>query len=100
MEYITMDGDTAVIHVSGRYDLIKTAYVDKELKEAINTHNCKKITVDFSDTTFSDSAVNRQLKRAYDMVGGKDNFKIVNCKGAVLKALQTANLDKFFHIVA
>ena len=95
MKYITIDGDTAVIRVAGRYDLIKTLDVDKDLKEAINAHNCKKITVDFGETTFSDSSVNRQLKRAHDMVGD-DNFLVVNCTGPVLKAMQTANLDKFF----
>lgn len=95
MKYVTMDGDTAVVRVSGRYDLIKTLDVDKDLKEAMNAHNCKKITVDFGATTYSDSSVNRQLKRAHDMIG-HDNFLIINCKGDVLRAMETANLPKFF----
>lgn len=96
MKYVSIDGETAVIRVAGRYDLVKTIVVDKELKSAMQS-GCKKILVDFGETKFSDSSVNRQLKMVRIMVGG-DNVKVVNCTGAVLKSMQTARLDKVFNI--
>lgn len=96
MKYVSIDGETAIIRVAGRYDLVKTMVVDKELKSALQS-GCQKILVDFGETKFSDSSVNRQLKKVRSMVGG-DNFKIINCTGAVLKSMQTARLDKVFNI--
>ena len=96
MKYVSIDGETAIIRVAGRYDLVKTMVVDKELKSAIQS-GCQKILVDFGETKFSDSSVNRQLKKVRSMVGG-DNFKIINCTGAVLKSMQTSRLDKVFNI--
>ena len=96
MKYVSIDGETAVIRVAGRYDLVKTMVVDKELKSALQS-GCQKILVDFGETKFSDSSVNRQLKKVSSMVGG-DNFKFINCTGAVLKSMQTARLDKVFNI--
>ena len=96
MKHVSIDGDTAVIHVVGRYDLIKTMEVENELKEALQG-GCHKIVVDFADTKFADSSANRQLKKTCSLIG-RENFTIVHCTGAVLKAMQTARLDKFFHI--
>ena len=53
--------------------------------------------VDFAHTKYSDSSVNRQLKKIRVQVG-VENFQIKNATGAVLKALKTAKLDKFFGI--
>lgn len=94
MKNVTIDGDTAVISVMGRYDLVRTLEVEEELKKAYG-QGCTKVIVDFAHTKYSDSSVNRQLKKIRVQVGA-ENFQIKNATGAVLKAFKTAKLDKFF----
>ena len=97
-EYVTIDGDTAVVKVVGRYTLIKTLKVEDEIKAAMNQHGCTKVRFDFSETKYTDSACNRQLKKTRDSVGA-DNFKVIGATGAVLHAFKTARLDVLFRSV-
>lgn len=94
-EYVQIDGDTAVVKVIGRYDLIKTLKIEDELKAALNQQGCTHVHFDFSETKYSDSACNRQLKKTRDAVGA-DNFRVTGASGAVLRAFKTAKLDVFF----
>lgn len=94
-EYVTIDGDTAVVKVSGRYTLIKTLKVEDELKVAMAQHGCTQVRFDFSETKYTDSACNRQLKKTRDAVGA-DRFKVTGASGAVLHAFKTARLDVLF----
>ncbi len=94
-EYVTIDGDTAVVKVSGRYTLIKTLKVEDELKAAMAQHGCTQVHFDFSETKYTDSACNRQLKKTRDAFGA-DRFKVTGASGAVLHAFKTARLDVLF----
>ena len=94
-ENVTIDGDTAIVKVVGRYNLIKTLKIEDELKEALNQQGCTKVVFDFSETKYSDSACNRQLKKTRDIVGA-ENFKVIGASGAVLRAFKTARLDVLF----
>lgn len=94
MKYVTMNNDTAVISVAGRYDLVKTLEVAGELKEVKLDKNYTKVKVDFAKTEFIDSSVERQLIKVRREVG-KENFTAVNASGLVLEALRTAKLDSW-----
>lgn len=99
MNNVRINGNNAVINVAGRFDLVKSMEVEQELKIALNQHGCTGITLDLAQTKFIDSSANRLFKKSRDMVGN-ENFKVINVNApAVLKAMQTAKLDKIFHIL-
>lgn len=92
MKYITVEGDTAIIAVPGRYTLVQTLEVGQELKTALTDLACKKVIVDFGSTTFIDSSVDRQFIKVRRQIGA-ENFKVVHATGAVRQALHNAKLD-------
>lgn len=93
-ENLTIEGETAVVKVPGRYGLVKTMKVEEELKTAMQ-QGCTAVRFDFSDTKYTDSSLNRQLKKTRDLFGAA-NFKVVGAKGTVLKAFKIAKLDVLF----
>ncbi len=96
-EYVIIDNDTVTVKVNGNYDVVTGLTVNKELDMALLQKGCSKVIFDFSSTTYIDSSVNHQMKKIRNTVG-KENFVIAYPTGKVLKALQTAKLDKVFNI--
>ena len=94
MKYITIEGDTAIIGVPGRYTLVQTLEVGQELKTALSDLQCKKVIVDFGSTTFIDSSVDRQFIKVRRQIGA-ENFKVIHATGAVKQALHNAKLDSW-----
>lgn len=93
-ENVIVDGDTAIVKVTGRYNLVKTLQVEDELASALQ-HGCNSVKFDFSETKYTDSSCNRQLKKVRDLVGA-NNFSVVGASGTVLRSFQIAKLDVLF----
>ena len=81
MEYITLDGTEATVAVEGRYDLTKTVFVSRELKDAIDG-GAHKVIVDFKDTTYIDSSALRDLAHVRRRVK-PENFFYKNAQGDI-----------------
>ena len=96
-DYVIIDNDTVTVKVNGNYDVVTGLTDNKEMEMALLQKGCSKVIFDFADTTYIDSSVNHQMKRVRNLVG-KENFVIAHPAGKVLKALQTAKLDKVFNI--
>lgn len=95
--FVDIENETVTVRVAGPYDVVTGMTVNKELDVALLQKGCSRVIFDFKDTTYTDSSVNHQMKKIRNTVG-KDNFFIINPSGRVLKALQTAKLDKVFNI--
>lgn len=94
MKYVTIQGTTAIIKVTGRYDLINTREVVAEVEVAINNKGCNSITVDFENTTYLDSSVIRDLTKLRRKVK-PENFTAKNAKDIVLEMLKRSKLDNW-----
>lgn len=84
MRYVEINGPTAVISVTGNFDMVTSLQVSEELNVAFN-NGCTKVLVDFENTIFIDSAAIGGLIRARRRVGA-ENFAVLNVKGEVLKS--------------
>ena len=93
MQYITIEGSTAVISVEGEYTLLCTLEVMAEFKAA-EQQGCTEVVVDFAKTTDIDSSALRDLARIYRTY--KTKFKGKNATGRVLAALKAAKLDEYW----
>lgn len=96
MEYVAVDGNTAVIAVDNRFDLVKTLKVKKETEYALNQQGCKQIVIDFDKTKFIDSSANKLFKELRKMVG-KENIKMTNIHAEpIIRAFKQAKMDVIF----
>lgn len=96
MSFVNVNGDTAVIYVPERFNLVNTSLVKKELDEAFKK-GAMKVLLDFKETTFIDSSAIRDIALIYNRVKS-DNFNIINVSGDVYKILSAAKLDKVWHL--
>lgn len=96
MKYVRIEGATAIVAVEGRFDLCKTVEVQSELKTAYQ-NGCTKVVVDFQDTTYIDSSVERDLIRTRRLVH-PENFSARNAEGIVLAALKASKLDSWLKV--
>lgn len=98
MEYVVVDGTTAVIAIDNRFDLVKTLKVKKEAELAVNQQGCKQILIDFAKTKFIDSSANKLFKELRKMVG-KENFKMTNIhEEPIIRAFKQAKMDVIFEL--
>ncbi|MBE6101713.1 MAG: STAS domain-containing protein [Selenomonas ruminantium] len=95
---VSVVGDTAIIRVPERYNLINTALIKGDLEDAYKA-GAIKVTVDFRDAAYIDSSAIRDLVIIYNRVKA-ENFKVVNLSedSDVFKALYAAKLDEKFGI--
>lgn len=98
MRFVNVTGDTAVIYVPERFNLINTSLVKSELDEAFKK-GAIKVLVDFKETVFIDSSAIRDIVIIYNRVKS-ENFNIINVSGDVYKILTAAKLDKVWNIPA
>ena len=96
MSFVNVSGDTAVIRVPERFNLVNTSLIKNELEEAYKK-GAIKVTADFRDTVFIDSSAIRDMVMVYNRVKS-ENFKAVNVKGDVYKALYAAKLDEVWNL--
>ena len=96
MKFVTINGDTAIIKVSGRFNLIQTAEMMPEVTQAFGV-GVIRICVDFGETTYIDSCAIRDLVKLYRRVK-PENFEARNAKGDVYAALYAAKLDELWHL--
>ncbi|MBE6101712.1 MAG: STAS domain-containing protein [Selenomonas ruminantium] len=98
MNNVSVVGDTAIIRVPERYNLINTALIKGDLEDAYKA-GAIKVTVDFRDAAYIDSSAIRDLVIIYNRVKA-ENFKVVNLSedSDVFKALYAAKLDEKFGI--
>lgn len=94
MKYVTIQGTSAIIKVTGRYDLINTRDVVAEVETAINNKGCSSIVVDFEKTTYMDSSVIRDLTKLRRKIK-PENFSAKNAKDVVLEMLKRSKLDNW-----
>ncbi len=92
MQYVSVNGGTAIISVEGEYTLLCTLEVMSELKAAEN-QGCTDVVVDFDKTTDIDSSAIRDLARVYRTYSANGSFKGRNAKGRVLAMLKASKLD-------
>lgn len=90
MQYIKVDGNTAIVEVIGIFDQVTTVMLKEELSNAL-TAGCTKVVVDFKDTNYIDSATVGELARTRKQIG-KENFRVRNPKGEVYKLLRASSL--------
>lgn len=93
MKYVFISDDTATVAVEGRYDLVRSVEVTKEIQEALG-QGCRRVHIDLAKTTYIDSSVEWAWIRLYRRVGDA-NFRLSGASGMVLDALRTAKLDKW-----
>ena len=96
MNFVNVSGDTAVIRVPERFNLVNTSLVKTELEDAYKK-GAIKVTADFRDTLFIDSSAIRDLVMVYNRVK-PENFQAINVKGDVYKALYAAKLDEVWNL--
>ena len=97
MKHVEINGDTATIHVAGRFDLLRTMEVMQEVSMAFSSNGCTKVSVDFADTTYIDSSAIRDLIKLYRKVKS-DNFVVRNATGEVYSALYAGKLDTLWNL--
>jgi ABC-type transporter Mla MlaB component len=90
MQFVTIKNDTAVLAVKGTFNFGLCKRVNSELEVAMQ-NGCTKVTVDFDETKFIDSASIRMLCDVRDRVR-PDNFSAGNAHGKVMTVLQNSNL--------
>ena len=96
MRFVNVNGDTAVVYVPERFNLINTSLVKNEMNEAFKK-GAMKVLLDFKETVFIDSSALRDIVIIYNRVKS-DNFSIINVSGDVYKILTAAKLDKVWHL--
>lgn len=94
MQYVNFDGTVATVRVAGKYTLVNTQDVIKQL-ESVFRNGCTKVCVDLSETTYIDSSVVRDCSKLYYKLGETvDNFWFVGPQGRVRAALIGMGLGK------
>ena len=96
MKYVSIQGDTATIRVSGSFDFMVAGEVSPEISTALSS-GCTKFVVDLSETTFIDSSTIRELNRVRHRIG-KDNFRAFGATGEVYITLYTGKFDELWNI--
>lgn len=98
MKYVQIDGDTAILKVKGRFDLVRTEEADGEIDEALINHGCRKLILDLSETTFLDSAAIRTINDNLQRVG-RDNFEARNAVAdEVALEMLSSELDEAWNL--
>ena len=93
MQYVNVQNDTAILSVMGVFRFNCCKAVEADLNTAFQ-NGCTKVIVDFSDTTFIDSASIRLLCDVRDKLHA-ENFSARNAKGRTLTTLRAGNLDSW-----
>ncbi len=90
MRYVSINGNTAVVKVTGNFTNIVCLSLREELSNALSS-GCTKVEVDFKETTFIDSASIGELNKVRRRVG-KENLKARNLSGQVYTMFRTSTM--------
>ena len=82
MNYVSIDGENAIIRVKGRYNLACVSCVEQEIQIALSLHHALQITVDFAETEILSAAALHSLIEMREVVGNA-NFCIKNANEVI-----------------
>lgn len=88
-----LNGNVAVVTLSGRVDSVTAAKLDAELLKIVNGN--KKIVMDLKDVVYMSSAGVRAIARALQSVQKSEGgVKLVGIRKPVVRVLQTIGLTE------
>ncbi len=96
-QYVSIDNSVAIADVEGKYDLGITANVQDDLEKAYR-QGCTSVRFEMANTTYIMSATERMIYKICRIYGGAKNVQIINAKGRVFAALQSAAVDKYIMV--
>lgn len=91
MRYVSIQADTAVISVPGIFRVQRCPQLQEDIKTAVQ-NGCTKALVDFTNTTFLDSAAVKYLCKIRSDFR-PENFSAKGASGKVKTILRTSALD-------
>ncbi|MBF0541103.1 MAG: STAS domain-containing protein [Nitrospirae bacterium] len=92
------DGNSAVLQISGRFDINDFENFSETSKTLINK-GVKKYIVDLSETEYLDSSALGMLLLLRERVGGDEaDITIVNASSEVKKILTISNFQRLFKL--
>lgn len=97
MQYVKIDGDLAIIAVSGEMDLCTWPVLEEEINNAMSVKNCSKIKIDFAATNNIDSCSIGEIVRLRQKFGN-ENISLSNIHGIVKDQFICSNLLNVFRV--